>query len=154
MAQTLGVDDDHDGRCGQLGHGFEHLVELLLVLAHHGAHIGRLQQVGHLSRRAGGVDADGDHAHHAATQLGVNPFTAVFADDGDARLRWQTQGHQTQTKLTRMALVIVPGDGAPNAKIFLAQSHIVGALLRPMLQFLREREMGELVHDSHRLRRL
>mgnify|MGYP000943435554 CR=1 FL=1 len=55
------------------------------------------------------------------------------ADDGDARLRWQTQGHQAQTELTRMALVILPGDGAPNAKIFLAQSHIVGALLRPML---------------------
>ena len=165
-AQALGLHHDDAAQERQpVGH-LQHLVGLLLVLAHHQLNIRVLQHVAHFLGRAGGVHAHRHRADRARSHLGQQPFHAVLGDDGDPSARAQTQGAQAQSHAAGPAPVFRPGHGLPDAEVLLPDGDGPRLAARLLAQHLRQRQgrprlrrsAGDIHvlvrHDSQRLRRL
>ena len=99
--QALGLDHDDAAQARQAVGHLQHLVDLLLVLAHDQFDVGMFQHIAHFLGRAGGVHAHGDRAHRTRAHLRQQPFDAVLGDDGHAPARRQAQ--RAQPRPTRQA---------------------------------------------------
>ena len=156
VAKAFHINGNGVLQLGQLGPGFQHLVGLLLILTHHNACIAVFENVGHFIPGTGRVHPNTDAPHHANTHLGDHPFHPVFRDDGHVATLLQPHGAQPQTKLPGAVVVVPPGIGLPDAKVFLTQGQGIRPFLRMGPQHLGQGQIrqGRCCHDSHRLRRL
>ena len=121
------VDEDLDQLRAAVAHR-QDLVELLLVLREEEAGPAVVDDVLHLARGVGGVDAvgDGGHRHHA--EVGVEPLRAVVRDDRDHVARPEPERDQPQADPPRAQAVLAPRDAAPDAEVLLPHRHPVAPL--------------------------
>src|SRR5207253_4568248 len=96
------------------GADLEDLVELLLVFGEEEARAAVVDDVLHLRRRIGRVDAVGDRADRQGTQVGVEPLRTVLGGDGDDVLRPEAEGDEPQADVPGLLAVLAPADGAPD----------------------------------------
>ena len=162
-AQPLVLDHDDLFQPRQFVQRGQHLVGLLLVLAHHDVDVGMAEHIGHLRRGAGRVDPDRHAADQAGAHLGQHPLDAVFRDHADVAAVRQSERAQAQPEERGPAFVIGPGDRIPDAEVLLADGDAARRAQRLLVQHLRQRLVGQrggLGHggsgcqDSQRLRRL
>ncbi len=83
IAQTFGLHHHDALEVGQLVERLDDLVGLFLILAHHQLNVSVVEHVGHLRRRTGRVDADGNPAHQTGPHLREHPFDAVLGEHAD-----------------------------------------------------------------------
>ena len=72
---------------------------------------------------------------------------------------WQAQRQQAQAKVAGALVVLRPGEGFPDAKVFLPDGHALRILAGTFAQHLRQGQFGKVhgvrhPYDNQRLRRL
>ncbi len=106
---------DHRAQKRQaLALGF-HLGELLAVFDQDDRRFGVVDDVGHLLRRAGLVDADRDRPDRHGGEAENRPLGPIAAEDGDGLLRLDAERQQGAGALAYLGVVFLPGGGLPPA---------------------------------------
>ena len=118
-AQALGFHDDDLAQLGQVGQGLEQFIGLLLVFTDHDFNVGMAHHVRHFRRGASGVDAHGDATDQAGAHLRQHPFDAVLCNHAHMAACAQTDAAQPHAKVAGALVVAGPGEGLPDAKVFL-----------------------------------
>jgi hypothetical protein len=134
VVEPVHVEHEDLHELGAAGPHLENLVELLLVLREEEAGAAVVDDVLHLPRRVGGVDAVGDAARRDGAEIGVEPLRTVVGDDGHHVARPQPEGDQPEGDPADPVAVLAPGDGAPDAQALLAHGHLLPALLHHLAE--------------------
>ena len=140
----LEVDDVPE--VGTLPDDAERLVDLLLVLGHEDLRAGVRQEVLHLGRRVGGVDAHAGRPDRQRAHVGEQPLRTVLGVDGDPVAGLDAQVDQRVTDQLDPVPVVGPAHLLPDAEVLLPHRdplrHLRGAVPDPG-------EAGVVRHDGH-----
>ena len=127
-AQALQLDHHDVLQLRTLAAHRQGFVQLLLVLhdEHPGATV--LQNEGHLLGRGSGVKAHPDQSHGLGAHVGIQPFRAVFRQDGHGLTGLQALVAQGQSDSTGLLEIARPTDGVPDAFFLVPQRGLTGPL--------------------------
>jgi hypothetical protein len=115
VGQALGLHDDDGAQRGQLRQRVEHLVGLLLVLAHHHLRVGMAEDVGDLVGRTGRVHAHRHRADQPGAQLRQQPLDPVLGQHPDVRAGLDAQRREAQADVDGALVQLRPGERLPDA---------------------------------------
>ena len=153
VAQALGVVvDDLVHLAFQLRPDFNQFVNLFLVFGDHKGGVGSADNIEHLFAHRVLIDAHRLCPHRLGSQFGEEPFRTIVADDSHGVFRLETQGMQAQREIFDVVVILLPGNGLPDAVNALAQCHFVGGALGVHGEVLRQRfrHGGLLLHRRQR----
>ncbi len=86
-----------------------------------------------------GVHSDGRAPRMHRSQVDVNPFRTVFADDRDTLSILNSQRNQGQANFFYLLVVLVPGHIMPDAQFLVTKGHLVSRQLDTGLKHLGDR---------------
>ena len=110
------------------------LVQLFIVFHKQEGRFTVVDQVGQLLGAVGGVDAVTDTTGTGNTQIAVQPFLVVFAENGYRLTTLQPKGQERNANGAGLFVIIQPTMALPDAQIFFTVSNIIAplqALLSP-----------------------
>ena len=125
-AARIGIDDVPEiGRA--IGQG-QQLVDLLLVLGEHQFGFAVAQEVGGFLVQHVAIEAKAHGADGMGCDLGRHPVRPVVADDADDVALAEAEFDHAEREIMHAALVVVPGEDAPQSQILFAQRDLAAML--------------------------
>ncbi len=118
------------GQCQQL-------VDLLFILGEHQPGLAVAEQIGRFLIQHVAVEAKAHAADGVGCDFRRHPVRPVVADDADDVAAPQAQFDHAEREIMHAALVVVPGEDAPQPEILFAQRNLAAVLFRIEAQQLR-----------------
>ncbi len=130
----------------------EQLVDLLLVLGEHQPRFAVVQQIRGFLIQHVAIEPKAQSADGVGRNFRRNPVRPVIADDADDVVAAETQLDHAEREIMHARLVVVPGEGAPEAKVLFAQRDLAAVLSRIEAKQFRIgvglRDAGGVIHHA------
>jgi hypothetical protein len=104
------------------------LVEMFLVLRDEDDGVGIADDILHLLRGIGRIDAVGDAADCLRAEIGIEPFRHTLGHDGDDVATFHAERRKTEPGVLHVLAVLGPGLRAPDAEMLVAHGDLAAAL--------------------------
>ncbi len=82
-----------------------------------------VNNIGDLSKNGVLKNTNGNATCRLCSQLCINPFRTITANDPESFSGLETKGDQSQGKITHMLQILLPGHGLPDTKFLFTEGY-------------------------------
>ena len=130
----------------------EQLVDLLLVLGEHQPRLAVVEKISGFLVEHIAIEPEAQGPDGVGRHFGRDPIGPVVADDADDIVAAEAQLDHAEREIVHARLVVVPGEGAPQAEVLFAQRDLAAVLFGVEPQHFRIgvglRDPGGVIHHA------